>query len=116
MLAEGGQAGEQLQEPRIPVVQVDPHGDRQAEAQVEAGAAVLVQVVLQLVGVFNDVHGDEGDAAGPRVDPSRALDEHLVQVEAQEVNLSVIRLFVTHRHQVLVKGFAQFLKIKKDVF
>lgn len=88
---------------------MDPHGDRQAEAQVEAATAVLVEVGLQLVGVFIDVHGDEGDAAGQRVDLLSTLDEDLIQVKAQEVNLSVIWLFVTHRHQMLVKGFAQFL-------
>lgn len=90
MLAEGGQSREQLQEPGISVIQVDPHGDRQAEDQVEAGTAVLVEVAVQLVGVFNDVHGDEGDAAGQRVDLLSALDEHLIQVKAQEVNLSLV--------------------------
>lgn len=88
---------------------MDPHGDRQAEAQVEAGTAVLVEVGLQLVGVFIDVHGDKGDAAGQRIDLLSTLDEDLIQVKAQEVNFSVIWLFVTHRHQMLVKGFAQFL-------
>lgn len=46
VLAEGGQTREQLQEPRISMVEVDPHGDRQAEAQVEAGTAVLIEVAL----------------------------------------------------------------------
>lgn len=72
------------------MVQVDPHGDRQAEAQVEAGTAVLIEVALQFVGIFNDVHGDEGDAVGQRVDLLSTLNEDLVQVKAQEVNFSAI--------------------------
>lgn len=57
---------------------------------MEAGTAVLVEIALQLVGVFNDVHGDERDAAGQRVDLLSTLDEDLIQVKAQEVNSSVI--------------------------
>lgn len=72
------------------MVQVDPHGDRQAEDQVEAGTTVLAEIAVQLVGVFNDVHGDEGDAARQRVDQLSALDEDLIQVKAQEVNLSLL--------------------------
>lgn len=65
---------------------MDPHGYSQAQTQVEAGAAVLVEVSLQLVGVLNDVQRDEGDAAGQRVGLLSALDEDFIQVEAQEVN------------------------------
>lgn len=68
---------------------MDPHGDRQAEAQVEVGTAVLVEVALQLVSVLNNVHGDEGDAAGERVDLLSTLDEDRIQVKTQEVNFSL---------------------------
>lgn len=108
VLAEGGQSGEQRQEAGISVVEVDPHGDRQAEAQVEAGAAVLLEVAPQRLGVPDGVHGDEGDAAARRDKPLRPLDEELIQVKAQQVNLPL--LFAPHH--MLVKSFAQLLGIK----
>lgn len=78
--------GEQLQQAGVSVVQVHPHGDGQAQTQVEVGAAVLVEVILQLVSVFGDVQRDEGDAAGQRVALLSPLDESLIQIEAQEIN------------------------------
>lgn len=57
---------------------------------MEAGTAVLVEVALQLFGVFNDVHSDEGDAAGQRVGLLSTLNEDLIQVKAQEVNFAVV--------------------------
>lgn len=57
---------------------------------MEAGTAVLVEVALQLFSVFNDVHSDEGDAAGQRVGLLSTLNEDLIQVKAQEVNFAVI--------------------------
>lgn len=77
------------------MVQVDPHGDSQTQAQVEVGAAVLNEVRLQLLNIFDDVQWDEGDAAGQRVGLLRPLNEHLIQVEAQEVNIPPIWVFFT---------------------
>lgn len=111
VLADGSQAGEQPQQARVSVVQVDPHGDGQAQAQVEAGAVALAQVGAQLLRVSDGVQRDEGDAVGQRVGLLRPLNELLVQVEAQEVNLPPgRRLFALGLlHQVFVQGHAQFL-------
>lgn len=86
VLADGGQAREQLQQPGVSVVKVDPHGDSQAQTQVEVRAAVVHEVVLQLVCVFSDVQRDEGDAGGQRVGLLSPLNEDLIQVKAQEPN------------------------------
>lgn len=119
MLADGGQAREQLQQAQVPVVQVDPHGDSQAQTQVEVGAALQVQVILQLLCVFSDVQRDEGDAAGKRVGLLSPLNEDLIQVKAQELHFSSIRLCLAHRllHQMPVKGDTQlltFIEEKKE--
>lgn len=119
VLADGGQAREQLQQAQVPVVQVDPHGDSQAQTQVEVGAALQVQVILQLLCVFSDVQRDEGDAAGKRVGLLSPLNEDLIQVKAQELHFSSIRLCLAHRllHQMPVKGDTQlltFIEEKKE--
>ena len=72
------------------MVQVDPHGDSQAQTQVEVGAALLVQVILQLLCVFSDVQRDEGDAVRKRIGLLSPLNEDLIQVEAQELHFSPI--------------------------
>lgn len=95
VLADVCQAGEQPQQARVSVVQVDPHGDSQTQAQVESGAAVLNEVRLQLLSIFADVQWDKGDVPGQRVGLLRPLNEHLVQVEAQEVNVPPIWVFFT---------------------
>lgn len=94
---------------------MDPHGNSQAQTQVKVGAAVLVEVILQLVSVCSDVQRDKGDAAGQRVGLLSPLNEGLVQVKAQEKNFVHIRFFFTHRllHQMLVKGDTQFLPFTK---
>lgn len=79
---------------------------------MEMGTTMLVQVVLELFSVFNDVHGDERDVAGQRVGLLGTLDEDLIKVKSQDGNFS-IRLF-PHRHQMLIKGCAQFLQIKQE--
>lgn len=101
------------------MVQVDPHGDSQAQTQVEVGAALQVQVILQLLCVFSDVQRDEGDAAGKRVGLLSPLNEDLIQVKAQELHFSSIRLCLAHRllHQMPVKGDTQlltFIEEKKE--
>ena len=88
---------------------MDPHGDSQAQTQVEVGAAVLDEVVLQPLGVFGDVQRDEGDAARLRVGLLRPLNKAFIQVEAQEVNFPLVRLLFRLLQQMLVKGHTQFL-------
>jgi len=111
VLADGGQAREQPEQAGVPVVQVDPHGDGQAQTQVEAGGAVPVEVLPEPVGAFGDVQGDEGDVAGQRVVLLSPLDEGLVQVQAQQMDSALVRLLSARRrrNQMLVEGDAQFL-------
>lgn len=88
---------------------MDPHGDGQAQTEVEVGAAVLSEVVLQLVHVLGDVQVQEGDVAVERVDLLGSLNKSFIQVESQEMNFpSVCRLFWLLHHMV-VEGHTQFL-------
>ena len=111
VLADGGQAREELQQAGVSVVQMDPHGDSQAQTQVEEGAAVSTEVALQLLPVCGDVQREEGDAAGQRVGVLRSLNQSLVQVESQEMNFSPLRLFSTQGrlHHMVIEGYAQVL-------
>lgn len=86
VVADGGEARQQLQEARVSVVQMDPHGDRQAQTQVEVGAAMLVEVLLQMVGFLSDVQPHEGDVAVQRIGLLRPLNKSSVQVKPQKVN------------------------------
>lgn len=109
MLADGGQAREQLRQASVSVVQVDPHGDCQAETQVEPRAAMLTEVDFQLLGVFSDVQSDEGDAVLQRVGLLCPLNKTLIQIKSQQVHFSSTLVPFRLRHQMLVKGYAQFL-------
>ena len=111
VLADGGQVREQLQQAGVSVVQMDPHGDSQAQTQVEEGAAVSTEVALQRLRVCGDVKRDEGDVAGQRVGVLRSLNQSLVQVEPQEMNFSPLRLVSTEGrlHHMVIEGYAQVL-------
>lgn len=111
VLADFRQAAQQPQEALVSVVQVDPHGDGQTQAQVEVGAAVLAQVGAQLLRVAHGVQGDEGDVGGQRVVLLRPLHQPLVQVEAQQVDLPPGRRLIGPLvlHQVFVESHAQLL-------
>lgn len=104
--ADGGEARQQLQQARVSVVQVDPHGDGQAQTQVEVGAAVLAEEVLQLVGFLSDVQLDEGDVAVERVGLLCALNKSFIQVKPQKLNCALLwfldKMFVDGHTQVLV--------------
>lgn len=91
VVAHGGQAGEERQQGGVSVVQVDPHGDGETEAHLEAGVTVILEVVLQRIPVASgggggDVQRNEGDVPGMRVGLLGSLDEALVQVEPQDVS------------------------------
>lgn len=82
---------------------MDPHGDGQTHTQVEVGAAVLVEVILQLLVVlFSDIQREEGDVSRQRVGLLSPLNEGLIQVEAQEVNFPPVCFTLRLLHQMFV--------------
>lgn len=83
MLAKLCQSWEQPQQASVAVVQVDPHGDGQAQGQVKAGAVVTGQVFPQRRTVTGDVQQGEGDAALVGFILLGSPDEGLVQIQAQ---------------------------------
>jgi len=104
VLADGRQAGEEPQQSRVPVVQVDPHGDGETETHVETGTPVASEVVPQRIlghrGVRlpGDIERDKGDVLGERVGLLGALDEAVVQVEAQEMSAHSLLMILCSRH------------------
>lgn len=116
VLADGRQAGEEPQQSRVAVVQVDPHGDGETETHVEAGTPVASEVVPQRIlpghrGVRlpGDIERDKGDVLGERVGPLGAQDEAVVQVEAQEMSAHRLLMILCSRHQMSVQSHTQVL-------